>query len=119
MEIIPLLKQAKNISNEIKRISLRRKELMIQKSEVEEQICEYLKEKNQIGIKHENCTFMLKEVKKTKLKPNNEREKEALTFLNSKISGDTSSTETLEKINEIMKQKNVSYETVLKMNEKK
>lgn len=111
------LKQLKNINTEIKRLALKKKELNLQKKEIEDNIIEYLKENKQIGISCDNVVFLIKEVKKSKMKPKEEREKAALNLLNTNVQDRTTSSELLGKINELLKQKDVSFATKLKMSE--
>jgi len=71
-EIAPQLKALKEIIIEKKRLSLRTRELNLEKKQLEEQIIEYLQEKDQPAIKCGSLIFMTK----TKQKKIRMKEKE-------------------------------------------
>lgn len=69
------LKELKNITNEIKRLNIKLKELRLNKSEIEDRIKEYLEEEDQVGVKFENMIIMTQQ--KTKRSRMGKKEKEA------------------------------------------
>jgi hypothetical protein len=107
--------EIEKIRLEKKRLTLQQKNLELQKEKIEKSVTSVLIEQNQQGVIVDNVTFLVKVCKKTKLKPKEVREKEALSILNMNISENIKSDELLEKVSNALKLKNTTQVPTLKM----
>ncbi len=77
------LKELKSITNEIKRISIRLKELRLNKSEIEDRVMEYLDQEDQVGVKFENMVILARQKTKRVKKAKKDKDSDAAAILES------------------------------------
>lgn len=75
------LKELKNITTEIKRLSAETKVLKLKKKEIEERISDYLKEENQPGVKYGDIIVLSKESTRHRRLKKKEKEEKAVAVL--------------------------------------
>lgn len=80
-KILNDLKELKSITNEIKRLNLKMKELRLNKSEIEDRIIEYLEEEDQVGVKYENMVILARQKTQRRKKKKGEKEQDAAAVL--------------------------------------
>ena len=81
MSIQSDIREIESIMAELKRLSIRRKQLNEQKQKVEERIQSYLKNKELPGVKHNGFAIILDEKEKADKKPKKDQIQDSLAIL--------------------------------------
>jgi hypothetical protein len=100
-----MMKDLRNIEQELKRLNSQVKIYRDQKKDIETQISKYLEEKDQPGLKYQDLLVLTGESKRRTRKKKEERELDLMSILESK--GIRNARETVNEIMETMKGKQV------------
>jgi hypothetical protein len=95
------MKELKVIDTEIKRLFIQLKELRIKKKQIEEQIIQYLEDKDQPGLKYEDLLVLSAKSKRRERKTKEDKESDILQILEQK--GIRNSRETYSEIMDALK----------------
>ncbi len=95
------MKELKVIDTEIKRLFTQLKELRIKKKQIEEQIIQYLEDKDQPGLKYEDLLVLSAKSKRRERKTKEDKESDILQILEQK--GIRNSRETYSEIMDALK----------------
>lgn len=108
--VVSDLKELKNISNELKRLSSESKVLRLKKKEIEDRIIDYLHKEEQPGVKYGDIIVLSKEKTTRRKLKKKEKEEKAMCVLEE--IGISNTKEALDSILESMKGEEIVSESI-------